>query len=195
MIFDTHFKFSGFPASHVRASGAILAASILLLSACAPVPPADNAAVAVPSAASAPVVTSVPKPQARSRSAEAIAAGVSGPPGVQRIDIGGPSGYRTEVSITPPKQVCDLDAFADGVQYGYAYTWNRLVMEQIRDAGKPSTPPKAQFDPAGIHLQDEQYKIVWNGEQRVNACASDGYLIGRIVGTHQALVDMKGGAS
>jgi hypothetical protein len=190
VIFNIHFKFAG-----VRASGAFLAASILLLSACAPVPPAENAATALPSAASAPVVAAQSKPQSRNRSAEAIAAGASGAPGVQRIDVGGPSGYKTEVSITPPKQVCDLDAFADGVEYGYAYTWNRLLMEQLRDSGKPATPPKAQFDPAGIRLQDEQYKIVWNGDQRVNACASDGYLIGRIVGTHQAYVDMKGGAS
>jgi hypothetical protein len=190
VIFNIHFKFAG-----VRASGAFLAASILLLSACAPVPPAENAATALPSAASAAVVAAQSKPQSRNRSAEAIAAGASGAPGVQRIDVGGPSGYKTEVSITPPKQVCDLDAFADGVEYGYAYTWNRLLMEQLRDSGKPATPPKAQFDPAGIRLQDEQYKIVWNGDQRVNACASDGYLIGRIVGTHQAYVDMKGGAS
>ena len=190
MIFNIDFKFAD-----VRASGAFLAASILLLSACAPIPPTENAASTLPSAASAPVVVAAPKRQSRNRSAEAIAAGASGVPGVQRIDVGGPSGYTAEVSITPPKQVCDLDAFADGVEYGYAYTWNRLVMEQIRDSGKSATPPKAQFDPAGIRLQDEQYKIVWNGDQRVNACASDGYLIGRIVGTHQAFVDMKGGAS
>ena len=111
------------------------------------------------------------------------------------IEVGGPGGYRTEVSITPPKQVCDLDAFADGVRYGYAYTWNRLVMEQAREGGKTTTPPPQQFDPSTIRLQDEQYKIVWNGDQRVNACASDGYLIGRIVGTHRAYVDLKGGAS
>jgi hypothetical protein len=189
VIFNIDFKFAG-----VRASGAFLAASIFLLSACAPIPPTENTATP-PKAASAPVVVAAPKPQSRNRSAEAIAAGASGVPGVQRIDVGGPSGYKTEVSITPPKQVCDLDAFADGVEYGYAYTWNRLVMEQIRDSGKSATPSKAQFDPAGIRLQDEQYKVVWNGDQRVNACASDGYLIGRIVGTHQALVDMKGGAS
>lgn len=186
MIFNTEFKF---PQAAPRA---FVAASIFLLSACAPIPPADNAATTLPSAASAPVAAAQPKPQSRNRSAEAIAAGASGVPGVQKIDVGGPSGYKTEVSITPPKQVCDLDAFADGVEYGYAYTWNRLVMEQIRDSGKAAAPPKAQFDPSGIHLQDEQYKIVWNGDQRVNACASDGYLIGRIVGTHQALVDMKG---
>jgi hypothetical protein len=181
VIFNTHFK----------VPGVLVAASILLLSACAPLPPGDNASNSLPSAASAPVVAATPQ-LPRKRSAEASASGV---PGVQRIEVGGPSGYRTEVAITPPKQVCDLDAFADGVQYGYAYTWNRLVMERARESSKPAAASQAQFDPAGIHLQDEQYKIVWNGDQRVNACASDGYLIGRIVGTHQAYVDLKGGAN
>jgi hypothetical protein len=188
VIFNLYFKF---PVA--RVSGALVAASIFFLSACAPVPPASsNAANSLPNAASAPVATAKPAPPARSRSAEASA---SGTPGVQRIDVGGPSGYKTEVAITPPKQVCDFDAFADGVQYGYAYTWNRLLVEQARDSAKTAAPLKSQFDPAGIRLQDEQYKIVWNGDQRVNACASDGYLIGRIVGTHQAYIDVKGGAN
>ena len=178
MIFNTHFK----------VPGVLVAASIVLLSACAPIPPGENAINSLPSLASAPVVAAAPQVP-RKRVADA------GGSGVQHIEVGGPSGYRTEVAITPPKQVCDLDAFADGVQYGYAYTWNRLVMERARDASKAAAVPQSQFDPAGIHLQDEQYKIVWNGNQRVNACASDGYQIGRIVGTHQAYVDLKGGAS
>jgi hypothetical protein len=87
--------------------------------------------------------------------------------------------------------VCDYGAFADGVRYGYALNWNRLVGEEARDAGGQS--PRRKFDAAALRSQDEQYKIEWNGAQRVNACASDGYLIGRVVGTHMAGVDMQGG--
>lgn len=180
MIFTTHLK----------VLGVSLAASILVLGACAPLPPAGGASSALPPPPTAQVAAAKPQPAPR-RSAQVDS---SGAPGAQRIQVGGPSGYRTEVSITPPRQVCDLDAFADGVQYGYAYTWNRLVMEQARDGGKTTGAPQPQFDPSAIRLQDEQYKIVWNGDQRVNACASDGYLIGRIVGTHQAYTDLKGGA-
>jgi hypothetical protein len=174
--------------THLKVLGVSLAASILVLSACAPLPPGGSASL--PSATTAPVAVAKPQPAPR-RSAQVDS---SGAPVAQRIEVGGPGGYRTEVSITPPKQVCDLDAFADGVQYGYAYTWNRLVMEQAREGGKTAGAPQPQFDPSAIRLQDEQYKIVWNGDQRVNACASDGYLIGRIVGTHRAYTDLKGGA-
>ncbi|CAN7568641.1 hypothetical protein [Caballeronia sp. LjRoot31] len=176
--------------THLKVLGVSLAASILVLGACAPLPPAGGASSALPPPPTAQVAAAKPQPAPR-RSAQVDS---SGAPGAQRIQVGGPSGYRTEVSITPPRQVCDLDAFADGVQYGYAYTWNRLVMEQARDGGKTTGAPQPQFDPSAIRLQDEQYKIVWNGDQRVNACASDGYLIGRIVGTHQAYTDLKGGA-
>jgi hypothetical protein len=179
----------------LKVLGGFLAASIFVLSACAPLPTAEStgsASSALPASAAAPVaVAQAPQPNPR-RVAQVDS---SGAPGPQRIEVGGSSGYRTEVAITPPKQVCDFDAFADGVQYGYAYTWNRLVMEQAREGGKTAGAPQPQFDPSAIRLQDEQYKIVWNGDQRVNACASDGYLIGRIVGTHQAYTDLKGGAS
>ena len=172
MIFSTHLK----------VLGASLAASILVLGACAPLPTDGSASSALPASSVPQAVAAKPQPGTR-RTAQVDSFGAPAP---QRIEVGGPSGYRTEVSITPPKQVCDLDAFADGVQYGYAYTWNRLEMEQAREGGKAGGAPQPQFDPSGIRLQDEQYKIVWNGSQRVNACASDGYLIGRIVGTHQA---------
>ena len=181
MIFSTHLK----------VLGASLAASILVLGACAPLPTDGSASSALPASSVPQAVAAKPQPGTR-RTAQVDSFGAPAP---QRIEVGGPSGYRTEVSITPPKQVCDLDAFADGVQYGYAYTWNRLEMEQAREGGKAGGAPQPQFDPSGIRLQDEQYKIVWNGSQRVNACASDGYLIGRIVGTHQAYTDLKGGAS
>jgi hypothetical protein len=172
-----------------KAFGRALAASILVLTACAPLPPqgsgtAASAPASAPAAPPAPVVPPSPR----------VA-------GVQHIPVGGASGYRTEVVVTPPSQVCDFDAFTDGFQYGYASTWNRLVMDAARDPGKGAPVASAAagvsiptFDPASIHLQDERYKIEWNGDQRVNACASDGYLIGRIVGTHQASVDQKAGA-
>ncbi|SAK93408.1 hypothetical protein AWB83_05418 [Caballeronia ptereochthonis] len=105
--------------------------------------------------------------------------------------VGSANGYHLMVRTTPPSQVCDSDAFADGVRYGYALTWNRLVGEDARNGGKP----KRKFDASAIHSQDDQYKIQWNGKERVNACASDGYLIGRIVGTHLAGVDMRNGKS
>jgi hypothetical protein len=177
--------------THLKVLGASLAASILVLGACAPLPTDGSASSALPASSVPQAVAAKPQPGMR-RTAQVDS---SGAPAPQRIEVGGPSGYRSEVSITPPKQVCDLDAFADGVQYGYAYTWNRLEMEQAREGGKAGGAPQPQFDPSGIRLQDEQYKIVWNGSQRVNACASDGYLIGRIVGTHQAYTDLKGGAS
>jgi len=177
--------------THLKVLGVSLAASILVLGACAPLPPAGSASTALPASSTTQVAAAKPQ-TAQRRSAQVDS---SGAPVAQRIEVGGPSGYRTEVSITPPKQVCDLDAFADGVQYGYAYTWNRIVMEQAREGGKTAGAPQPQFDPSVIRLQDEQYKIVWNGDQRVNACASDGYLIGRIVGTHRAYTDLKGSAS
>jgi hypothetical protein len=177
--------------THLKVLGVSLAASILVLAACAPLPPDGSAGSALPASSTAQVAAAKPQPAPR-RSAQVDS---SGAPVAQRIQVGGPSGYQTEVSMTPPKQVCDLDAFADGVQYGYTYTWNRLVMEQAREGGKIAGAPQPQFDPSGIRLQDEQYKIVWNGDQRVNGCASDGYLIGRIVGTHRAYTDLKGGAS
>jgi hypothetical protein len=177
--------------SHLKLVGTSIAASVLILSACAPLPPGGNATntnAQPPNAASATAAT----PQLLNpRAAQAT----SGPLGEQHIAIGGGNGYRTEIVVTPPKQVCDLNAFTDGIQYGYAYTWNRLVTEQAREPAKHTGSPQPQFDPSTIQLQDEQYRIVWNGTQRVNACASDGYLIGRIVGTHRAYVDLKGGST
>ncbi len=172
----------------LRAStGATLSVSLMILGACAPLP-TDNSSPAQ--------VAAQPKPASGSQFPnKRSAAQNSGPLGEQRIPVGSTNGYHTEVVITPPKQVCDLDAFSDGVQYGYAYTWNRLTLEQARDPAKQPATPKPQFDPSVIQSQDEQYKIVWNGPQRVNACASDGYLIGRIVGTHRAYADLKGGGT
>jgi hypothetical protein len=158
-----------------------LALSIVALNACAPIPPQDS-------------TRRPPPPVAKATPAPAPTTPTPRVPGVQHIPVGGTAGYHTEVVVTPPSQVCDFDAFADGFQYGYASTWNRLAMEAAREpANNPATTPIPAFDPSSIRLQDERYKIQWNGNQRVNACASDGYLIGRIVGTHQASVDQKAG--
>ncbi|CDY79808.1 hypothetical protein BGLT_02490 [Caballeronia glathei] len=165
----------------LKGLSAALGASMAVLSACAPIPK-DNAGASLPPApnpaSAAQATVGPPAPPA--------------PPGEQRITVGGANTYHVTIKVTPPSQVCDDAAFADGVRYGYALTWNRLQMEHARDTGA-RTPPKRRFDPADIHSQDDQYKIQWNGDERVNACASDGYLIGRIVGTHRAGVDMRGG--
>lgn len=163
--------------------GAALGASMLLLSACAPLPQSTDANASQPSApnpASGPAATLVGPPVP------------AGPPGEQRILVGGSSGYHVTLKLVPPSQVCDTDAFADGVRYGYALTWNRLVLEQARDAGAKA-PPKRKFDAVSVQSHEDQYKIQWNGNERINACASDGYLIGRIVGTHRAGIDLNGG--
>jgi opacity protein-like surface antigen len=162
------------------AGTAVFVTAALALGACAPIPQQSDAdaAAAAASAASAAQAAQAAKPPAP-----------PAPPGEQRIMIGSPNGYHLMVKTTPPSQVCDNDAFADGVKYGYALTWNRLVGEEARNGGKP----KRKFDASVIHSQDDQYKIQWNGKERVNACASDGYLIGRVVGTHLAGLDMRGG--
>jgi hypothetical protein len=177
----------------LKGVGAALSASIFVLAACAPLPQDTGpAAAAAASGAQANATAGSLKPAPRA------AAPQNGPQGEQRIVVGAAGGHQTTLTLTPPSQVCDADAFADGVRYGYAYTWNRLVLEQMREGGakgaaKAAATPK--FDPATIHLQDDQYAIQWNGNERVNACASDGYLIGRIVGTHRASVDMRGGSA
>lgn len=158
------------------------------LGACAPLPEqqANADAAAAASAASAA--------RAASAAAAAKAAAPTTGPTEQRIVVGGASGYRLTVKTTPPAQVCDNDAFADGVRYGYALTWNRLVGEEMRSGGgKPTKRKLGKFDAAAVHSLDDEYKIQWNGKERTNACASDGYLIGRIVGTHLAGEDMRNG--
>jgi hypothetical protein len=159
----------------------VFGAAMVALSACAPLPPnADGSApAAAPNAASATTTLVGPPVPA-------------GPPGETRIVVGGSGGYHVTLKLVPPSQVCDSDAFADGVRYGYALTWNRLIMEQARDSGA-KTPPKRKFDASSLQSHEDQYKIQWNGNERTNACAADGYLIGRIVGTHQASVDLHGG--
>ncbi|WP_244817190.1 hypothetical protein [Caballeronia sp. Lep1P3] len=166
----------------------IASATAFVLAACAPLPQQQSAADAAAAASAASAA------QAASAAAAAKAAAPAPGPTEQRIVVGGASGFRVTVTTTPPAQVCDNTAFADGVRYGYALTWNRLVGEEARaSGGKPAKTKLAKFDPSAIHSQDDQYKIEWNGKERANACASDGYLIGRVVGTHLAGVDMRSG--
>lgn len=61
--------------------------------------------------------------------------------------VGTANGYHLMIKTTPPPQVCDGDAFADGVRYGYALTWNRLVGEDMRNGGKA----KRKFDASAVH--------------------------------------------
>jgi hypothetical protein len=153
----------------------------MMLGACAPLPQ-QGADANAPVAASAPkVVQTAPVKPAQPPVA----------PGEQRIVVGTENGYHRIVKASAPSQVCDYDAFADGVRYGYALTWNRLVGEDARNAGGKTT--KRKFDAAALRSQDDQYKIQWNGKERINACASDGYLIGRVVGTHLAGGDLRDG--
>ena len=166
----------------MQGAGTALAVTLALaLGACAPLPQQNgtDAAAAASAASAAQAAQAAQKPAAP-----------PGPPGEQRVMVGTANGYHLMVKATPPSQVCDTDAFSDGVRYGYAMTWNRLVGEDVRNGGKP----KRKFDSSALRSQDDQYKIQWNGKERVNACASDGYLIGRIVGTHLAGVDMRDGS-
>ncbi|WP_250473885.1 hypothetical protein [Caballeronia sp. GAFFF1] len=169
-------------------SAAFALATALALAACAPLPDQQKSADAAAAASAAQAA------QAASAAAAAKAAAQPSGPTEQRIVVGGANGYRVTVKTTPPAQVCDNAAFADGVRYGYALTWNRLVGEAVRENGGKTLKSKlGKFDPSAIHSQDDQYKIQWDGKERTNACASDGYLIGRIVGTHLAGVDMRNG--
>jgi hypothetical protein len=174
------FQFKG-------AAPAFAAVAALVLGACAPLPQQNANADAAPATASAPAVQSAIAVATR----PARTPGVPLPPGEHLIVVGTANGFHRSIKVTAPSQVCDQDAFADGVRYGYAMTWNRMVAESALNAGGKTT--KRRFDAAAVHSQDDQYKIEWNGKERTNACASDGYLIGRIVGTHLAGVDMHDG--
>jgi hypothetical protein len=154
----------------------------LFLAACAPLPQQDSTAANATAASAPQVVQAAPVKPAQPPA----------PPGQQTLVVGTANGYHRTIKATAPSQVCDNDAFADGVRYGYALTWNRMIGEAAASGGKTS---KRKFDAAALHSQDDQYKIEWNGKERVNACASDGYLIGRIVGTHLASEDLRPGKS
>jgi hypothetical protein len=114
------------------------------------------------------------------------------------VVVGAAPGYHVTLRLSAPPQVCDYDAFADGVRYGYASTWNGLVgaLPGVDgDAAAPApapAPAKPMFDPASVHPRDAQYKLHWDGgDQPSNACAAYGYLIGKAMGTHRAYADAK----
>jgi hypothetical protein len=165
------------------AAMAFAVTAALALGGCAPLPQQNGTDASAPaSGASTTQAAQTPPSPVRPAAPATL-------PGEQRVMVGTPNGYHLMVKVSPPGQVCDDDAFADGVRYGYALTWNRLVGEEARNGGKP----KRKFDASAIRPQDDQYRIQWNGKERVNACASDGYLIGRVVGTHLAGADMRDG--
>lgn len=122
-----------------------------------------------------------------------------GAAGARNIVVGAAPGLRVELSVTPPAQVCDADAFADGVRYGYASTWNGEVGHPVavssakKESGAGAdAAPKPMFDPATVQSKDQQYVIHWgNGDEPANACATYGYEIGKIVGAHRAYVDLR----
>ncbi|KMQ80877.1 hypothetical protein BPMI_00377c [Candidatus Burkholderia pumila] len=171
-------KFKG-----VAPAGAVAAA--LALGACAPLPQ-QNADAGAATPASGAQSSAFAK-----ATIAAVGAAPALPSGEQRIVVGTANGYHRALKVTAPSQVCNQNAFADGVRYGYALTWNREISDEMRSAGGKST--RRRFDATAVHSQDDQYKIEWNGKERTNACASDGYLIGRIVGIHLAGVDLRDG--
>src|SRR6476469_2446289 len=114
------------------AGTAIAVTAALLLGACAPLPQQNGTDTAAASAASATQAAQAP---ARPPAPPA-------PPGEQRLMLGSANGSHLLLKTTPPSQVCDDGAFADGVRYGYALTWNRLVSEDVRNGGKA----KRKFD-------------------------------------------------
>src|SRR5580700_5053734 len=91
--------------SHLRLVGTSIAAAVLVLSACAPLPPGGEASNATHAQAPNAASATAPAPQLP---ANGTAQPASGPLGEQHIAIGGGNGYRTEIVVTPPKQVCDL---------------------------------------------------------------------------------------
>jgi hypothetical protein len=113
---------------------------------------------------------------------------------VPNIAVGAAPGYHVALHLTAPPQVCDLDAFADGVRDGYASTWNGLVGALPGADGDAASPAlgKPMFDPASVHTRGTQYALHWDGgDQPSNACAAYGYLIGKAMGTHRAYADAK----
>lgn len=108
------------------------------------------------------------------------------------IVVGGVSGYHVTLRMTPPAQVCDADAFVDGVRTGYITTWNGLVAASggASDNGALHRPV---FDPAPVVLSDARYRLLWKGgPEPANACAAYGYQIGKVMGTRQAYIDARG---
>ncbi|WXK24594.1 hypothetical protein IHE33_14635 (plasmid) [Mycetohabitans endofungorum] len=185
------------------AAATIAFAALAWLGACAPVAgpsevdPAGAAALRAGSGrggqpssaapATASTLAAAPGAEATSPNAEKGQSGLA-----RDIVVGGVSGYHVTLRMTPPAQVCDADAFVDGVRTGYITTWNGLVAASggASDNGALHRPV---FDPAPVVLSDERYRLQWKGgPEPANACAAYGYQIGKVMGTRQAYIDARG---
>lgn len=108
------------------------------------------------------------------------------------IVVGGDLGYHVTLKMTPPAQVCDADAFVDGVRTGYITTWNGLVAASGGALGNGAMH-RPVFDPAPVAPSEERYRLQWKGgPEPANACAAYGYQIGKVMGTRQAYIDARG---
>lgn len=47
------------------------------------------------------------------------------------LSVGQTPGYRAQIAVTPPWDVCDKPAFLEGVKRGYADTWNQKVSDRV----------------------------------------------------------------
>ncbi|MEJ2768847.1 hypothetical protein [Mycetohabitans sp. B46] len=160
------------------AAATIAVAALAWLGACAPVAGPRDAG---------PVGTAASGTEAASSNA------AKGPHGLARdIVVGGDLGYHVTLKMTPPAQVCDADAFVDGVRTGYITTWNGLV---AASGGVPGNGAlrRPVFDPAPVAPAEERYRLQWKGgPEPANACAAYAYQIGKVMGTRQAYIDARG---
>lgn len=46
------------------------------------------------------------------------------------LAVGQAPGYRAQIAVTPPWDVCDKPAFLEGVKKGYVDTWNQKVSDR-----------------------------------------------------------------
>ncbi|KAG0189721.1 hypothetical protein DFQ28_003044 [Apophysomyces sp. BC1034] len=167
------------------AAAATAVAALAWLGACAPI--AGPHSAATPTVGTAPAAPSV---------SGVDGAGPAGHPasngGVRDIVVGGEAGYHVTLKMMPPVQVCDADAFVDGVRAGYVTTWNGLVAAS--GGGSPGGAVRRPvFDSGPVERLDERYRLRWKGgPEPVNACAAYGYQIGKVMGTRQAYVDARG---
>lgn len=171
---------------HRRPIAAIMiaVAALAWLGACAPIAGQSGAGLAgtaAPTLAAAPGTDAASSHAAKGQNALA-----------RDIVVGGDLGYHVTLKMTPPAQVCDADAFVDGVRTGYITTWNGLV---AASSGAPNNgvSHRPVFDPAPVAPAEARYRLQWKGgPEPANACAAYGYQIGKVMGTRQAYIDARG---
>ncbi|WP_237576378.1 hypothetical protein [Mycetohabitans sp. B8] len=162
----------------------IAVAALAWLGACAPIAGQSGAGLAgtaAPTLAAAPGTDAASSHAAKGQNALA-----------RDIVVGGDLGYHVTLKMTPPAQVCDADAFVDGVRTGYITTWNGLV---AASSGAPNNgvSHRPVFDPAPVAPAEARYRLQWKGgPEPANACAAYGYQIGKVMGTRQAYIDARG---